>query len=1173
MLAAHLVKDINPLPFNPPPSAPVEIAPGVALFTHTNSAFGHELFRTDGAAGGTYEVKDIFPGRQPSNARDIMRAGSIGYFVAHDGPEPSHQFQPAELWRSDGTAAGTFAVADNEVTGVRAVGALTPAGPGNRLFFLGQGAGVGDEWYVTDGQPGDARLVADLFPGIEGVWPTARGTQGSVLLFQSQRRPGVLYASDGTAAGTGPIATGVQVDSGTDNIGQSNVSYSNVGFANSGFVRVVDLAYFVDQDTGSLWRTDGTAAGTAKVIDRAMPDFRILEAVAAGGAVFFAGNPRPDENALHVYRYHPADGFSRVRLASGQSPARVPGYPTYLTPAGDTLYFTAAQPGQDTRGVYRVRAGGSTAERVANVPAIWGMNGPFELTGVGDTLYFSLNGVELWRVASPDTPGTRVTTFRDVHPDLGRAPAPIHFAPFGDKLLFSAFDAAAGSELFLSDGTAQGTRLIGDTSPMTRGSRPTTFAPFDGRYLFVANDGVRGTEPHVTDGTGAGTYMLADATPGPVGSGVGGFARVMTEAGPRALFSTGAANGNAGPVAIWSTDGTPGGTRRVKTLADNHHYAPIYFAPGTGPSQGLAYFVFEHSAGRGNQVWRSDGTDVGTYRITDLAGGVIANAPNDLIALPDGSLLFAGDDGGSGMELWKTGPDGGAVLLRNIRPDPDLSDPDLPATPKPGSVPQAFTRVGGHVYFSADDGAHGRELWRTDGTAEGTRLVADIQPGPGSSDPGYGGWGDNLVEFGGHAYFSAWRADTGHELWRTDGTPAGTALVKDLLPGPQGSEPGSLRAGPDRLYLAAGHLDVSIIDHPLRQVWSTDGTSGGTAMIVPPTAARDVGSMEVVGGKLFFAAALVPSTGVQYSSELFTTDGTPGGTRLVADLGGDSWTSGLTSGPMPLPDGSILVAGTDGVKYEELFRFDNPWVPSVVGRHLFYNNSPLDGRGAAGAPGDEALGDDAIAAGKAALLPGGAPSFDNVSSYSRGINGVMIDVHGLPATTTVGAADFVFKVGAGGDPATWAEAPAPSAVTVRRPAEPGQPARVTLVWPDGTIRNGWLQVTVKANANTGLASPDVFSFGSLIGETGDAAAPLRVTAADLVAVRRSLFSPSAAGGRYDIDRNGRVDARDLALVRASIGKALAAPTPAPAAQAVPPSWPRALPGRTATRRVIYELSD
>jgi hypothetical protein len=119
--------------------------------------------------------------------------------------------------------------------------------------------------------------------------------------------------------------------------------------------------------------------------------------------------------------------------------------------------------------------------------------------------------------------------------------------------------------------------------------------------------------------------------------------------------------------------------------------------------------------------------------------------------------------------------------------------------------------------------------------------------------------------------------------------------------------------------------------------------------------------------------------------------------------------------------------------------------------------------------------------------------------------------------------------------------------------------RYALTWPDGTLRNTWVQVTVLANARTGLARPDVFYFGNLVGETGDAAVSVtggipaptgaRVNALDLSAVKRALNSPAALTGRFDFNRDGRTNALDLAAVRANLNRtlaALAAPT-APAA--------------------------
>ena len=130
----------------------------------------------------------------------------------------------------------------------------------------------------------------------------------------------------------------------------------------------------------------------------------------------------------------------------------------------------------------------------------------------------------------------------------------------------------------------------------------------------------------------------------------------------------------------------------------------------------------------------------------------------------------------------------------------------------------------------------------------------------------------------------------------------------------------------------------------------------------------------------------------------------------------------------------------------------------------------------------------------------------------------------------------MFRAGTSSDPAGWSAAPNPT-ISLARGAGSDGSDRVTLVWPDGAIRNTWLRVTMLATARTALAAPDVFYFGSLVGETGDNAASATVDVRDVTAVRGNFGTVAArpARDRFDINRDGRVDAIDLSAVRAESG--------------------------------------
>ncbi len=168
---------------------------------------------------------------------------------------------------------------------------------------------------------------------------------------------------------------------------------------------------------------------------------------------------------------------------------------------------------------------------------------------------------------------------------------------------------------------------------------------------------------------------------------------------------------------------------------------------------------------------------------------------------------------------------------------------------------------------------------------------------------------------------------------------------------------------------------------------------------------------------------------------------------------------------------------------------------------------------------------------KTALLPGETATLANYTSYSRGINGIMVDIAAPTATPT--EADFEFKVGGDGTPGDWDDAPDPSSVTVRPGQGAGGSDRVTIVWPDNLIQKQWLQVTVLAE-NTGLAGDDVFYYGNAIGESGNSTSDAKVNAFDMLGARdnqRNLLDPAPIDFRFDYDRNARVDATDMLIAR------------------------------------------
>jgi hypothetical protein len=286
---------------------------------------------------------------------------------------------------------------------------------------------------------------------------------------------------------------------------------------------------------------------------------------------------------------------------------------------------------------------------------------------------------------------------------------------------------------------------------------------------------------------------------------------------------------------------------------------------------------------------------------------------------------------------------------------------------------------------------------------------------------------------------------------------------------------------------------------------------------------------EVVSGLNLAALSLTRNAGANLLSGVQTVSTLDGVSWALNNLSGVTSLSGLyqlllTSTLAPVID---LAGNTSGNANESFTVTAN-----VLERKLFYNQSSFDGNDAAINAGDDA----AIASDKAAYLPGsGTATFASVSSYSRGINGVMIDLSGSHPGIT--AADFVFRVGSNNTPSAWAAAPAPLAVSVRVGAGVGGSDRIEITWANVAIVNQWLEVTLLATAASGLTEADVSFWGNKVADSGTSpgVGSFDTTSTDAAQVFATIGAGKPITDLRDYNRDGQVTSTDAAIVFASIG--------------------------------------
>ena len=404
---------------------------------------------------------------------------------------------------------------------------------------------------------------------------------------------------------------------------------------------------------------------------------------------------------------------------------------------------------------------------------------------------------------------------RDIHPGSGGS-SPSELTSVAQTLYFGA---PFGRDLWKSDGTAAGTARVKKINP-SGPSFPQLLTAFGSRVLFTADDGVHGRELWISDGTAAGTRLVRDINPGPASGVTTGPTFEFAFIGTTAYF--GADDGLHG-FELWRSDGSETGTTLVRDIN-----------PGSGGTQPSAVgvigdillFSTSYPAVESG-LWRTDGTETGT---TSLGAARPSGTRGRVI---DGVAYFEAFDKFSGSAgLWRSdGTDAGTFQLKELD---NLS---------------AFEDVRGTLFFIGADQIHGFELWKSNGTPEGTVMVKDINPGPagayGSVVPPGG-----VAVRGGKYFFAPYDGVHPNALWKSDGTEAGTVLVKEIAPGNRAANISQFTVVATTLYFTA---DDGVHGNEL---WRSTGSASGTSLVADlnPAGNASPAWLTRVGSSLFFTA-------------------------------------------------------------------------------------------------------------------------------------------------------------------------------------------------------------------------------------------------------------------------------------------------------------------------------
>jgi ELWxxDGT repeat protein len=694
-----LLKDINVSLANGSPQGMTTVGTTV-FFSATESTHGSELWKSDGTVAGTVLVKDINPGSGDAFPRNFCNVNGTLFFTASDG------FQGTELWKSDGTANGTVMVKDI------APGANNSApsqlfAVGNTVFFAAFHATKGYELWKSDGTEAGTVFVRDINPNGANSNPSNFTFMNNALFFAANSTEGrELWKLD--------LVTGLVIQVKDIHTNGDAQPENLTVFNGQLFFSATSLNNGVaDRE---LWKSTGVIGNATLVKNiNAAASSSPHQLKVFNGALFFAAQSQ--NNGVELYK---SDGTT-AGTPSVPSFDIIPGQgsssPFNLTVANNTLFFAATSTANG-RELWKVTTNNTPSE-VKNIVA--GSNGSFPqaLITVGTTLFFTanngINGRELWKSNAEGTDMVQDIVTGPANSDISE----IDLCARGTDLFFSSKgNGTVGIELRRSNGSLNSVVLVRNIGQA--GSFPREFVKMGNFTFFSADDGITGRSLWKTDGTELGTVMIGAAGINPT------ELTVVTNGNTSTLFFVG-----GGFRQIFKSNGTTAGTGAVQTQ--------LIGGVGQNPTNLTAFqgklfftatngFINPNGVVTEDRLFKSDGTQDGTQQVT---GSPLD--PRNLTVAGDKLFCSATDDQ-NGRELWRTTVNGVPFMVKNIRAD------------NASSNPSNLIAIGSTLFFTANLGVNGVELFKSNGLLGNATVLSNFA----AADPLMG----EFTNFNGRLFFT-----------------------------------------------------------------------------------------------------------------------------------------------------------------------------------------------------------------------------------------------------------------------------------------------------------------------------------------------------------------------------------------------------------------------------------